>query len=182
MLAVVIGTIAIVLGFLILLLPVFITELSRPRDSVWGAVTMVLGLILLTSHERFNGSPMLAVLLGALLCSRLVTEVSRYRWQQLSSEEQRNLRTFNRWGNSFKQFFAAFAKLGLIFLEIFKIFKPKAKPSSIGKKWIRKEIENKNPSLDSNQVSSLEANFQEKALVPDKILKTTSGNNPADAS
>ncbi len=182
MLAIVIGNILIFLGFFIVSLPVLITELSRPRDSVWGALIMILGLILLTSDERFNGSPMLAVLLSTFLFSRLFLEVSQNRWQQLTVEEKSDLKTFSRFKNSFLQIFAAFAKLTSIIVDLFHIFKPKAKPSSIGKKWTRPELKNEIQPLDSEQLSSPEAIINEKDLVKDQILKPTSGNNPPDAS
>ena len=53
----------------------------------------ILGLILITTYERFNGSPMLAVLLGALIFLRLLVEVSQNRWQQLTNEEKSDLKT-----------------------------------------------------------------------------------------
>ena len=132
MLAIVIGNLLFILGFFIVLLPIIIAEISRPRDSVWGALIMILGLILFSSYERFNGSPMLAVLLGSFLFSRLLLEVSQNRWQQLTFEEKSDLRTFSRFKNSFKEIISAFGKLNSIVLDIFNLFKPKPKPSSIG--------------------------------------------------
>ncbi len=182
MIAVVIGNFSIVLGFLILSLPLLIRELSRPRDSVWGALIMILGLILITSNERFNGSPMIAVLLSTFLVVRLFSEVSQNRWQQLTVQEQADLRTFVRWKSSFNQIIFAFSKLGSIILEFFVLFKSKAKPSSIGKKWIRPEHNNEIAESESKQFASLEANIKENNLVQNQIVKPTSGNNPSDAS
>ncbi|KGG16694.1 MULTISPECIES: hypothetical protein [unclassified Prochlorococcus] len=183
MFSVIIGNLSILLGLLILVLPVLITELSRPRDSIWGALTMVLGLILITSKERFNGSPMLAVLFGALIIARLLIEISQFRWQQLTVEEKNNLRTFLRWKNSLNQTLSAFSKLGSIFIDIVMLFKPKPKPSQIGKKWVRPEINNSDKTLESEQLSSLEANIKDESLVvPDKDPTLTSKNIPSDVS
>ncbi len=182
MLAIIFGNLLIFVGFFVVLLPVLLTELSRPRDSVWGALIMILGLILFTSHERFNGSPMLAVLLESFVFSRLFLEVSQSRWQQLTVEEKSNLKTFNRFKNSFIQIISIFGKLNSIVLDIFKLFKPKPKPSSIGKKWTRPEISRDNLPLESKQIQSPQANINEKDLAKDQILKSTSGNNTSDVS
>lgn len=182
MLSIIIGNLLLILGFFIVVLPVLITELSRPRDSAWGALVMILGLILITSYERFNGSPMLAVLLGSFIFSRLFVEVSQNRWQQLTNEEKSDLKTFSRFKNSFIQIFSAFGKLYSIFLDGFKLFKPKPKPSSIGKKWTRPEFKNEIQSLESKQPSSRQDSIKEEDLVHEKILKSTSGNNTSNAS
>ena len=39
------GLAALLVGLAILLLPLLATELSRPRDSAWGAVMLLLGLV-----------------------------------------------------------------------------------------------------------------------------------------
>lgn len=52
MLATLGGILALVLGLVILLLPLLATELSRPRDSFWGAVVLLLGLVLVTKIGR----------------------------------------------------------------------------------------------------------------------------------
>ena len=112
MFALVIGYLAISLGCLILLVSLLLTELSRPRDALWSAIIMLLGLVLINSYESLNGSPMLAVLFSSLIISRLLVEISQYRWQQLGEEEKASLKTLNRWKNSIKQVFLASAKLG----------------------------------------------------------------------
>lgn len=103
------GLLALPLGLLILLLPLLATELSRPRDSAWGAVLLLLALVLVTSAERLSGAPMLGVLCGALLIGRLGSEVALGRWRQLSEEEQRRLGSLERWSTSFRQLGATLA-------------------------------------------------------------------------
>ena len=67
MLATLSGDICLLFGLALLLLPLLAVELSRPRDGVWGAVVLILGLVLVTSSDRMRGAPMLAVLCGSLL-------------------------------------------------------------------------------------------------------------------
>ena len=67
MLATLSGDLCLLFGLGLLLLPLLAVELSRPRDGVWGAVVLLLGLVLVTSSDRLRGAPMLAVLCGSLL-------------------------------------------------------------------------------------------------------------------
>ena len=58
-LAVLIGSLALVAGLLLMLLPLVASELARPRDSFWAAVVLLLGLVLVTASDRLTGAPML---------------------------------------------------------------------------------------------------------------------------
>ena len=100
MLATLTGDLCLLVGLAVLLLPLLATELSRPRDGAWGAVVLLLGLVLVTSNDRLRGAPMLAVACGALLIGRLGSEVAQARWHQLSPEEQQRLGSRERWASS----------------------------------------------------------------------------------
>ena len=103
MLATLGGLLALPLGLTVLLLPLLAPELSRPRDSAWGAVLLLLGLDLVTSADRLTGAPMLGVLCGALLIGRLGLEVGLGRWRQLTEEERQRLGSLERWSTSFRE-------------------------------------------------------------------------------
>ena len=105
------GLAALLVGLAILLLPLLATELSRPRDSAWGAVMLLLGLVVVSSRDRLTGAPMLAVLCGGLLIGRLALEVGQGRWRQLTDDEQTRLGSIERWSSSLKQLGATTAKL-----------------------------------------------------------------------
>ena len=112
MLATIGGTLALLAGLAVLLLPLLVPELSRPRDAFWGAVVLLLGLVLVTSAERLSGAPMLAVLCGGLLIGRLSTEVSQSRWRQLSEEERQSFWSPARWQTGLSQLGATLIALG----------------------------------------------------------------------
>ncbi|MFM9087243.1 MAG: Ycf66 family protein [Cyanobium sp.] len=97
MLAILIGSLALLVGLALLLEPLLLPELSRPRDALWAAVVLLLGLVLVTAAERLQGAPMLGVLCGGLLVGRLGTEVGQQRWQQLPPDERLQLRTVAHW-------------------------------------------------------------------------------------
>ncbi len=110
MLATLGGTLALAAGLLVLLIPLLVPELGRPRDAVWGALVLLLGLVLVTSAERLSGAPMLAVLCAGLLIGRLGTEVGQARWSQLSSEERSRFWSTERWTTGFSQLGAALVR------------------------------------------------------------------------
>lgn len=143
MLATLAGFLALLLGLLLLLLPLFVTELSRPRDSAWGAVVLLLGLVLVTSAERLTGAPMLAVLCGGLLVGRLGGEVAQGRWRALSDEERQALRSAERWNRSFNQLAAVAASLlqstAALVAAVSLWLAERRQGRSHGKRWVRAE-------------------------------------------
>jgi hypothetical protein len=97
LLAILIGSLALLVGLALLLEPLLLPELSRPRDALWAAVVLLLGLVLVTAADRLQGAPMLGVLCGGLLVGRLGTEVGQQRWQQIPPDERLQLRTVAHW-------------------------------------------------------------------------------------
>jgi hypothetical protein len=146
MLATLGGFLALLIGLLVLLLPLLASELSRARDSVWGAVVLLLGLVLVTSAERLTGAPMLAVLCGGLLIGRLGVEVGQARWRQLTEEERQRLWSWERWQTSLAQLGAAMARLlqlasGVVTgLGAWLGERQAARPATT-KRWVRPEAE-----------------------------------------
>lgn len=147
MLATLAGFLALLSGLLLLLLPVLIQELSRPRDSTWGAVVLLLGLVLVTSSERLTGAPMLAVLCAGLLIGRLGGEVAQARWCALSQEERLQLGSLERWQRSLNQLAASLAGLlqaALAFASAAQAWLAQRRQGqgqgrSHGKRWVRRE-------------------------------------------
>ncbi|MEB3317675.1 MAG: hypothetical protein VKO39_05990 [Cyanobacteriota bacterium] len=143
MVATLAGLGALLFGLALLLLPLLANELSRPGDSAWGALVLVLALVLATSAERLSGSPMLAVLCGGLLVGRLTVEVGRGRWRQLTPEERGRLGTRERWQTSLQQARAALAGLleiaGGQGAALLARWGQGGQPKASGKRWVRPE-------------------------------------------
>ena len=138
------GTLALVVGLAVLLLPLLATEMSRPRDAMWGAVVLLLGLTLVTSADRLTGSPMLAVLCGGLLIGRLGVEVLQLRWRALTPEEQQRLLSVERWQTSLSELVVSVAK-GIAAVSaasgtvLAALKRGGGSKGSSGKRWVRAE-------------------------------------------
>jgi hypothetical protein len=138
------GSLALVVGLAVLLLPLMASELSRPRDSMWGAVVLLLGLTLVTSADRLTGSPMLAVLCGGLLIGRLGLEVLQLRWRALTPEEQQRLLSIERWQTSLNELLISLARgiaavsaaTGTLLAALKRGGGSKTSP---GKRWVRSD-------------------------------------------
>jgi Ycf66 protein N-terminus len=152
MLASLSGSLALALGLAVMLLPLLSPELSRPRDAVWGAVLLLLGLVLITGADRLSGSPMLAVLCGGLLIGRLGGEVMQLRWSQLTPEEQQRLSSLERWQTSFSELTATLNRGGAALSESLSTLTAalqrgsgRGKPTGSGKRWVRPETADSQP-------------------------------------
>jgi len=178
MLATLGGILALVLGLVILLLPLLATELSRPRDSFWGAVVLLLGLVLVTTTERLTGAPMLAVLSGGLLIGRLGSEVGLARWRQLTPEEQQRLGSAERWRSSLDQLGASCARLlGMVASALGGAgtwIAERRQPRPSTKRWVRPEaappVEEKEAAADATAAD---------VVVPDPLASPAPDGPPS---
>ena len=169
MLAVLIGYLLVPLGLIVLILPLVVAELTRPKDSFWGALIVILGLVLVLDNDRFKGSSLLEVCLGTLLFFRLFAEISQYRFQQLTLKEKANLTSFGHWKNGFLESIAAFLKLGSIFSETFQKLGPNKKQISKAKKWTRPDSKNHESLTKQDATNSEQTQKDEKSSAQDKI-------------
>ena len=167
MLATLGGALALLLGLAVLLLPLLAPELSRPRDAVWGAVVLLLGLVLVTSADRLTGAPMLGVLCGGLLIGRLAVEVGQGRWFRLTPEEQQKLWSAERWQTVLGQLAEAAAKLlaiaGGAGAVVSGWIAERRKPKSTGKRWVRPEEPAAEPGAETQAPSESTAEASETA-------------------
>ena len=155
MLATLSGDLCLLLGLALLLLPLLAVELRRPRDRVWGAVVLLLGLVLVTSTDRLRGAPMLAVLCAGLLIARLGSEVGQARWNSLSETEQQRFTSLDHWRTSLQQLLITTGRVGEGLGGIAKQLKPAGKSGVKGKKWVRPESPE---TTDESDAASAEAN------------------------
>ena len=154
MLASLSGSLALLLGLAVMLLPLLSPELSRPRDSAWGGLVVLLGLTLVTSADRLSGSPMLAVLCGGLLIGRLGGEVMQLRWSQLTPEEQQGLITLERWQRSLSELGVSVGSLvGRITVIAAGLGGSRPRTAGRSKRWVRPEPAESAPAGAANEPS-----------------------------
>ena len=159
------------IGLLILILPLMLIELSRPRDWLMGGLFLFLGLFLLVENDLLRGSINLLVISIAILLGKMMSEISQQRWYQLSIDEKNRIRSFKRWFESFKQLGQIFALLGSGFLNFFQSFKNESKESLKEKKWVHPDWKEENKkkaiissdSIDSNKVIKEELTENEES-------------------
>ena len=138
-LAVLIGSLALLAGLLLMLLPLVASELARPRDSFWAAVVLLLGLVLVTASERLTGAPMLGVLCGGLLIGRLGSEVGQQRWGALEPAQQQRLSETSYWSEQLQQLRGAAAKLLAAGGIVASWLQERLKKPEVSKRWVRAE-------------------------------------------
>ena len=164
------GTLALVVGMAVVLLPLLASELSRPRDATWGAVVLLLGLTLVTSADRLTGSPMLAVLCGGLLIGRLGLEVLQLRWRALTPEEQQRLLSIERWQTSLNELVVTVAR-GVAAVSaatgtsLAALKRGGGSKTSSGKRWVRSET-----STAAISPSTTTAMAAQPALAPAPVV------------
>ena len=136
-LAVLIGSLALLAGLLLLLLPLLASELARPRDSFWAAVVLLLGLVLVTASDRLTGAPMLGVLCGGLLIGRLGSEVGQQRWGALEPAQQQRFSETSYWSEQLQQLRGAAAKLLAAGGIVVSWLQERLKKPELSKLWVR---------------------------------------------
>ena len=170
-LAVLIGSLALVAGLLLMLLPLVASELARPRDSFWAAVVLLLGLVLVTASDRLTGAPMLGVLCGGLLIGRLGSEVGQQRWGALEPAQQQRFSETSYWTQQLEQLRGAAAKLLAAGGIIASWLQERLKKPDVSKRWVRADATGEaeptttDPSADAG--SSEEAAEISAEVVPE---------------
>ena len=163
------GEVFLFIGLLILVLPLVLTELSRPRDWLMSGLFLFVGLFLLVENDLLRGSIDLFVFSVATLIAKMISEIIQNRWYQLSSEEKNRIASFERWFESFKQLGQIFALVGTGFLNFFKSFRIKSENPLTAKKWVRPELKNdkkkvvdQSDSIDSKKIRNQELTENEE--------------------
>ncbi len=159
------GYVFILFGFLVLILPLMLIELSRPRDWLMGGLFLFLGLYLLVENDFLRGSINLLVISIAILLGKMISEIAQNRWYQLSLDEKNRIGSFERWFKSFNQIGQILILLGDSILNFFKSFNNQSKKALKQKKWVHPELkeENKKTTIDQSD-SSDSNNIRKKEL------------------
>ncbi|PYE02472.1 hypothetical protein [Prochlorococcus marinus] len=134
------GYILLFVGFLILVLPLILVELSRPRDWLISGLFLFLGLFLLVENDLLRGSINLLIISMVFLYGKMMSEIIQNRWNHLSVEEKKRIGSFDRWFESFKQLGQIFSQLGNSFLNLFKSSINQSEKPLKEKKWVHPKL------------------------------------------
>ncbi len=156
-------------GLLVLVLPLILVELSRPRDWLISGLFLFLGLFLLVENDLLRGSINLLVISMSILYGIMVLEIIQNRWYKLSSEERNRIISFERWLESFKQLWQIFALLGNGALNFLNSLRNQSEKPLTEKKWVRPEVKDdikkvvgQSDSMDSNKIRNQELTENEE--------------------
>ena len=134
------GYLFFLIGLLILVLPLLLVELSRPRDWLMGGLFLFLGLFLLVEYEILRGSLNLLIISMTILYGKLILEIFQNRWYQLSSDEKKQIGSFQRWLKSCQQLVQSFALMGNALMNFFKGWTTQSEKAQKEKKWVHPEL------------------------------------------
>ena len=170
MLSSIFGYISLFVGFLVLVLPLILVELSRPRDWLMGGLFLFLGLFFLVENDFLRGSTNLLIISMAILYGKMMSEIIQNRWSQLSEEEKKRIGSVERWFESFKQLGQIFTFLGQGFLNFFTSFSSQSEKTLKEKKWmhpklkeeIKKKVVDQSHQTDSNKAKNQELTENEE--------------------
>tara|TARA_B100000579_G_scaffold161783_1_gene131380 strand:- start:2355 stop:2873 length:519 start_codon:yes stop_codon:yes gene_type:complete len=127
-------------GLLMLVLPLVLVELSRPRDWLIGSLFLFLGFFFQVENDLLRGSMNLLVVSMTVLYGKMLTEIIQNRWYKLTPEEKNRIGSFDRWLESLKQLSQIFAGISKSVLNFFKSFRLQSENHSKEKKWTHPEL------------------------------------------
>ena len=164
------GYLFLLVGFFILILPLVLVELSRPRDWLIAGLLLFVGLFLLVENDLLRGSINLLVLSITILFGKMIAEISQTRFYQLSFEEKKRIGSFDRWFESLKQLGQIFVLIGNGSLNFFISFRNQSEKTVKEKKWvspalkeeIKKKVLAQSDSNDSKKIRNNELTENEE--------------------
>ena len=134
------GYFFLLVGLLILIFPLMLIELSRPRDWLVGGLFLFLGLFLLVENDLLRGSINLLLISITILFGKMILEISQNRWNQLSIEEKKLIGSFQRWFKSLQELGQSFTLLSKGVFNFFTSFWAKSDKPLKEKKWVHPEL------------------------------------------
>ena len=148
------GYLFLVVGLLILVLPLILVELSRPRDWLIGGLFLFLGVFLLVENDFLRGSINLLVISMSILNGLTMFEIIQNRWFQLSFAEKKRIESFDRWFESIRQIGQISTQIGKGFLKTLKDFSFNTEKPSKEKKWVRSDLKDEIKNKADKQLVS----------------------------
>ena len=155
----------------LLLLPSLFIELGRPKDLVKASLILFVGSTLVLEKNSFSQFSVAIIVLNTSLIGFFLVEIFSFRWNQLSDDERKKLKTFSRIKENIIKLMEAI-KLG--FTKIINPLKDnilsKETSETTKKKWVRSSqtdaiLNSKSTSQDSSDMEVNSTNSDSKVTI-----------------
>ena len=134
------GCIYLFFGIIFLLIPLIYIELGRPRDFIKGGLNLVIGMLLIFKHNRFDTLYCSLVTVITALLIFYILEIFSIRWNQLTNQEKNKLKTLEELKKNISIFINAISLAWKDFLNSNNILKLGRKNENLNKKkWVRND-------------------------------------------
>ena len=150
-----------------MLIPLTYIELSRPRDLIKAGLNLVIGMLLLFKKNVFDNLYFFILTFITILFIFYLLEIFSIRWNQLTDNEKKKLKTFVELKKNVSEFTEAISLARNDFLNLSNILKLPRKNEDLNKKkWVR---HGENDSIiNSNKDNLLTLEMQKKTTIQSK--------------
>ena len=143
----ILGFVYISLGIFLIFIPLLFIELGRPNDFIKSGISLLIGFFLIINSKDENYLFFsVIILLYTFLIALFFSEISFFRWNQLSEDEKKKLKNFSDLKNKFFLFFKAIKISAIKVLDTFDFLKKK----EVNKKWVRRDDDSKSSTSNKN--------------------------------
>ena len=119
-------------------MPLIYIELGRQRDFLKGGLNLVIGMLLIFKHHRFDTLYSSILIIITLLLTFYIVEIFSIRWNQLTNQEKNKLKTLEELKKNLSIFFKAISLARKDYLNPNNILKFGIKNENLNKKkWVR---------------------------------------------
>ena len=170
-----IGSLYLFIGGISLFTALLFIELGRPKDLIQSGLLILLGIFLIIYKNVFNLKVSLILSLNAILIGSYFIENFSYRWNQLLEKEKFDIKSLSGFKRNFSIIYRII-KLDLknIFLvnKLGNVFKN----TSIKKKWVRKQDNNKSRDKEESSKEYIKniqtTDSSKKDIINDEKIKS----------
>ena len=140
-----------------MLIPLIYIELGRPRDLIQAGLNLVIGMFLLVKKNIFDGLYSLILIFITTLFIFYLLEIFSIRWNQLTNQEKKKLKTFVELKKNFSILMEAISFARKNFLNLSNIFQFGRKNENLNKKkWVRNSENDNIATSNKNNLLTLE--------------------------
>ena len=151
------GSLYLLFGIILLLIPLIYIELGRPRDFIKGGLNLVIGMLLIFKHNSFDTLYSSILTVTTSLLTFYLVEIFSIRWNQLTNQEKNKLKTLEQLKKNLSIFLKAISLARKDFFNSKNILKFERKNGNFNKKkWVRNDENDNIVTSNKNNLLTLE--------------------------